>query len=232
MENKETTGEALKPKSPDNKNKKLWVLLGVLLLMVIIIVIVVVQGKRSKNNKIINKNVSNNSQQVQKETTKNPTTNTATSTNNSKVISLKGTTVVVPGANPIAKDDKVLTTSGQVTKTDVSPASSLAPQQTLAISKKTLSASVIKLNVSAKTGFIPNSFTVKAGAPITVSITNQDTNQSATLGFVSPLLSGVILGTGPSETRAITFNAPTQTGNYKFIDGIPGHTAHGIMIVK
>lgn len=139
--------------------------------------------------------------------------------------------VVVPGANPITPDNRVLTTSGEETRNDVSGASGLAPQQTMNVSREELPDSVIKLNVSTDGGFVPAEFTVSAGQPVTISITNLDSNRSHTLAFTDPSMSAVILGAGPSETRAITFKAPAA-GTYDFIDGIPGHNESGRMIVR
>lgn len=211
----------------DNKKQKLWILLGVLAVIVIIIIVAVLQGKKAANP--ANDNVSNN-QAATTGTNKPATTPTGSSTLQNNA--LKDAVAVVPGSNPISKDNKVLTTSGEVTKINVSAASPLAPQQTLAVAKESLPASVIKLDVSKDGGFTPNSFTVKAGSAVTVSITNKDTASSVTFAFTDPSMVGLVMGAGPSETRAISFNAPTKAGEYQFVDGIPGHSGTGKMIVK
>ena len=228
--------------SPNTKNKRVFVLLGVLILMIIIIVIVAVQSKKVNKNLVNNPsantstagNTASNNTQAQNSAATPTASNTPKTEGSStpQAIALQTATAVVPGANLVSKNAQVLTSSGDLAKTDVTPDSALAPQQTLAISKNVLPSSVIKIEASQAKGFVPNSFTVKAGAPVTVSITNLDNNRSATLGFTDPSLSGVILGASPLETRAITFNAPTKAGDYKFIDGIPGHDASGDMIVK
>jgi len=242
MDNQGMSDDHKKDLSPNTKNKRLFVLLGVLVLMIIIVVIVAVQSKKVNKNLINNpstnpstaSNKTTNNTQSQNSATASTASNTPQTKGSStpQAIALQTATAVVPGANPVSKKNQVLTSSGDVVKTDVTPDSALAPQQTLAISKSVLPSSVIKIEVSQAKGFVPNSFTVKAGAPVTVSITNLDNNRSATLGFTDPSLSGVILGASPLETRAITFNAPTKAGDYKFIDGIPGHDASGDMIVK
>lgn len=213
----------------DNKKQKLWVLLGVLAVIVIIIIVAVLQGKKAANP--ANNNTVVNNQPATTATNK-PATTAPTGTSTPQNNALKDAVTVVPGANPISKDNKVLTTSGEVTKINVSAASPLAPQQTLAIAKAALPASVIKLDASKLGGFTPNSFTVKAGAAVTVSITNTDTTNSVTFAFTDPSMVGLVMGAGPSETRAISFNAPTKAGEYQFIDGIPGHSGTGKMIVK
>lgn len=216
----------------ENKNQKLWIMLGVLAVIVIIIIVAVLQGKKAANP--ANNTVSNNQPGTTAPTGTSTSTGTTASTGTStpQNNALKDAVAVVPGSNPISKDNKVLTLSGEVTKTNVSAASPVAPQQTLAIAKELLPASVIKLEASKEGGFTPNSFTVKAGAAVTVSITNKDTANSVTLAFTDPTLVGLVMGAGPSETRAISFNAPTKAGEYQFIDGIPGHSGTGKMIVQ
>ena len=209
-----------------NKNK-IFIMLGILVVVVIIVIVAFSQGKKTAvNNTPVNTPAAN----------KNTPTAEQTAAQTAAVVAqnnaLKDSVVVVPGANSVTKDNKVITSAGEVTKTDVSAASALAPQQTLAVTKESLPASVIKFDVTKLGGFAPNSFTVKAGAPVTVSITNKDSANSVTLGFTDPALVGVVLGAGPSETRAITFNAPTKAGEYNFVDGIPGHSGTGKMIVK
>jgi uncharacterized cupredoxin-like copper-binding protein len=155
-------------------------------------------------------------------------------------INLKGATAVVAGANMVRPNGSVVTSLGEITKTDVTADSPLAPQQTAPIGEKDLSRAeqtstqqIVKLTIS-KTGFAPNSFSVNSSAPITISLTNLDKDMSHTMAFNSPAMSGVILGTRPGETRAITFNAPA-VGDYSFICGIPSHDGNvekGIMTVK
>ncbi len=217
----------------DNK-KKIWVSLGILVL--VLVVIFAFNNYNNKDNSVKISRLSTKTQQASK-TTSNPKEADTSKASTTKALTkedlaLQEAVTVVPGANPISKENKVLTTTGKVVKTDVSADSGLAPQQTLAISEKSLPKSVIKIEETAKQGFNPTSFTVKAGTPVTISLTNKESGRSATLAFVDPSLSAVILGVGASETRAITFNAPSKSGDYKFIDGIPGHTASGIMTVK
>ena len=144
----------------------------------------------------------------------------------------EGSHVDVAGANPI-KDDVVVTSVGEVVQNDAEPMAPEAPQQTEALDKESLPESVIKLGVSAA-GFSPSSFEVKAGAPVSLAVSSTDDFTHVFL-FDDPSLSAVALGLGPQETRAITFNAPSQAGEYFFHCDVPGHAARGEtgkMIVK
>lgn len=210
----------------DKNSKKLWVLLGAVVVIVIII-IAALQGNKPKTTAPAGQEAA-----PAQDATKPTAATTSPEANAPANSALKDATVVVPGANPITKENVVVTTSGVATKNDVGGSSPLAPQQTLNIAKESLAASVIKLEISNATGFVPDTFTVKAGAPVTVALTNKDTGNSRTLAFTDPSMVAVIIGTPPSETRAITFNAPTKPGTYDFIDGIPGHNGTGKMIVK
>jgi len=137
--------------------------------------------------------------------------------------------VVVPGANPIAKDNTVLTAAGEVARNDAMPSAPDAPRQTQSLDAEKLPAEVIRLEISAATGYVPNEFTVKAGAPITISLTNNEPEKGSH-GFVfldQENLSAIAMSVRPGETRAITFNAPTEPGEYGFRCGIPGHSTRG-----
>ncbi len=144
----------------------------------------------------------------------------------------EGSIVEVPGANPII-ENVVVTPTGEVANNAAIPMSPEAPQQTAPVTKDTLPASVIKLDVTAA-GFNPSSFEVKKGAPVTFSLTSAD-DITHVFMFDSPELSAVAIGVSPGETRAITFNAPATAGEYTFRCDVPGHAARGEvgkMIVK
>ncbi len=139
----------------------------------------------------------------------------------------------VPGGSLVTKDNKVITTEGIVTENNAVPASPTAPKQTPVIPKESLPASVIKLDVSAA-GFSPNSFEVKAGAPVTMAVTSAD-QSTHVFFFDDASLSAVAIGIDPGTTRAITFNAPSKAGEYTFRCDVPGHAQRGEtgkMIVK
>lgn len=139
----------------------------------------------------------------------------------------------VEGTNLISKDNKVITDAGVEVRTDIRSSDPGAPRQTVAIEKEDLPASVIKLDVTAS-GFSPSEFTVKKGEPITISITAADEWAHA-FKFNDPKLSGVFIGSDSGTTRALSFNAPSEAGEYTFYCGIPGHSNRGEtgkMIVK
>lgn len=151
----------------------------------------------------------------------------------SPVLSLEGATTQVPGANPVTADNIVVTPEGRQTKTNVAPLSENAPRETGSISPENLSKEVIKLNVSA-VGFDPKEITVKSGDAVSIALTSTDT-QTHILRFDDPSLSAVAIGVSSKETRAISFNAPKQTGEYTFYCRVLGHSGRGEtgkMIVK
>jgi uncharacterized cupredoxin-like copper-binding protein len=138
---------------------------------------------------------------------------------------LKEAVVTVVGANPIAKNGVVLTSSGEVARNDVTPMSLDAPRQSPPVNKDDLSASVIKLDISAD-GWKPNEILVKAGMPITLAITSVD-EYTHLFAFDDASLSSIAVLVSSNETRAITFNAPTEAGEYTFRCDIPGHAIQG-----
>lgn len=146
---------------------------------------------------------------------------------------LKEATITVVGANPISKDGTVVTTEGVAVKNDAVPMSPEAPKQTPPVAVTDLPSSVIKLSVSAA-GWSPAEFSVNAGAPVTVAITSDD-DFTHVFMFDNPSLAAVAVGVSPRETRAITFNAPSEKGEYTLHCDVPGHSGRGEtgkMIVK
>ena len=134
--------------------------------------------------------------------------------------------VAAPGTSPISTSTgEVVTPEGKVTKNDTIPGTPEAPQQSNPVSPEALPSAAIKLEVSGS-GYSPNQFTVKAGAPVTLSVTATD-NQTHIFMFDDPSLSAVAIGVAPKETRAITFNAPTKKGEYSFKCDVPGHAGRG-----
>lgn len=138
------------------------------------------------------------------------------------------------GVSPISEEGVVLNAQGEEARNDVTPSSPEAPQQSNPITDESqIPASAIKINVSAE-GFNPSSFTVRAGEPVTLSVTSIDT-QTHVFAFKDPSLQAVAVGVGPGETRAITFNAPSSSGEYAFFCNVPGHEGRGeagVMIVQ
>jgi plastocyanin len=139
---------------------------------------------------------------------------------------LENAEAVVPGANPITEDNIVVTQAGEPVKNDAPAISPEAPKQTLPVEKEKLSDKVIKLDISS-TGFDPNEFTVKSGEPVTLSVTSADSSMHVFV-FEDPSLQGINITTSTGgETRAITFNAPSKPGEYKFYCWMRGHADKG-----
>ncbi len=218
--------ENTNPKGSKPNVKMIGIILAVIVLIVLVIVLVTNKKPEATDSKVTN----NPNTTGQEEGTPAPEV-VSTTTASGQVIP-EGSHVEVVGANPI-KDDVVITPAGVAVKNDAVPMSPEAPQQTAPITKAALPNSAIKVDVSA-TGFAPASFEVKAGAPVTMSITSVDTNTHVFM-FNDASLAAVAVGVGPSETRAITFNAPAKAGEYAFRCDVPGHSGRGEvgkMIVK
>jgi len=213
----------------ENKSKKMLILLGVIVVIALIIVVAVYQNK---------KNVGTVGPQTNQPTTgtTEPGATTGETTLNPEVVSeiLKDAVVVAPGANAITKDNKVVNLEGQQIVNNADPTSSLAPSVSRPVNPDALPDNVIKIEISAA-GYNPKEFTVKAGEPVSLSITALDTAHA--LVFEDPSLSAVAIGAyaGVDKTRMITFNAPTKPGEYIFYCNTGNHRSRGEvgkMIVK
>ena len=135
-------------------------------------------------------------------------------------------TPVATGTSIINEEGRVVNNEGVEVKNDVEPASPEAPQQSDPIEDEAaVPATAIKLTVSAQ-GFSPSSFEVDAGEAITLSVTSVD-EFTHVFAFKDTSLSAVAVGLAPGETRAITFNAPDQEGEYTFFCNVPGHEGRG-----
>ena len=130
--------------------------------------------------------------------------------------------VAAPGTSPVTDEGTVLNRLGEEAKLNVEPGTPEAPQQSNPISEAPEDS--IQLTMTAS-GISPSTFEVRAGAPVTISVTSGD-DQTHVFKFDSESLSAVAVGVGPGETRAITFNAPGK-GTYGFHCDVPGHAARG-----
>jgi len=203
----------------NNNKKKIWILLGVI--AVIIIIIVVAASQSQKGGQQVTQTPGNN---VTGE--ENPAdTEIASGTEVAVNPVLENATVEVPGTNYITADDKVVTQTGEETKTDVSPMSPVAPQQSGPVAVGSLSGNVIKITATVGKGYEPAEFTVNRGAAVTLSLTSSDLSHG--LVFDDPALQAVGIAVSGGETRAITFNAPTTAGEYTFHCTLPPHAASG-----
>ncbi|MFA5886352.1 MAG: cupredoxin domain-containing protein [Patescibacteria group bacterium] len=212
----------------ENKSKKLWILLGVAVVIVIIIIVAATQGTKKTQP-------AGESNETGQPTGQTPSDNAGTSTTPAPAVNnvLKDTRVEAPNANPITKDNVVVNQEGKATVNSVAPTSPLAPAQTGPVKKENLAPSVIKIDVNSS-GYTPKEFTVKPGAPVTISLTSVDEFVHS-LVFDDASLSALGLGVYSKETRAISFNAPTKAGEYAFFCNVGNHRSRGEagkMIVK
>lgn len=204
-----------------NKSKKIFLVLGLVIIVIFIAMAWVLLKPKSVSTPNVTDDQKTTANQAPGETGPIEPTKITTTT----VPELKDAKVVVPGANPISKDNKVLTMEGKPVKNDALPMAPEAPRQTLPVDVKTLPSEVVKINASSA-GFVPNSFTVKKGQPVTLSLTSTD-GYTHVIVFNDASLSAVAMGVAPNETRVISFNAPTTAGKYTFRCTVPGHEARG-----
>ncbi len=142
---------------------------------------------------------------------------------------LNGTTtaqgvVAVPGTNAVSNNGQVLTETGAPVQLNVSPNNPSAPKESKPVAPNTLPPEAVKIT-AVMGSYTPSSFTVKSGQPVVLSLTSGD-QYTHGLMFSDPSLSAVVIGVGPGETRAMTFNAPAP-GIYQFYSYIPGEQARG-----
>ena len=107
------------------------------------------------------------------------------------------------------------------------------PMESLPLEIGEIPEGAIKIEVTAQ-GFSPSSFEAKKGEKVVLSVTCQD-EWTHIFKFKDESLTTVAVGVGPGETRAITFYAPLEIGEYDFFCDVPGHEARGErgeMIVK
>lgn len=148
-----------------------------------------------------------------------------TNTETPKQVIPEGAHVEVVGANAVSKDNEVLARNGEVAKNNVDSMSPEAPKQTAPITKAQLPNTALKVDILSN-GFSPKEITAKAGAPITLSFSSS-VNKIHLIKFKNDVLSSIILALMPMETRAITFNAPENAGEYVFYCQAPGHEDAG-----
>ena len=139
---------------------------------------------------------------------------------------------VVEGASKVI-DNVVVTPAGKPVKNDALAGTAEAPQRTDISNPDVLPPEAIKLTVSNQ-GFNPAQFEVKAGQVVTLGLFTTDGVH--TIVFDDPSLQAIRLNVNPEVGRAITFNAPTEAGEYSFYCDVPGHREDngetGVMVVK
>jgi uncharacterized cupredoxin-like copper-binding protein len=149
---------------------------------------------------------------------------------------LETAVVVAPGTSAVTENGKVVNiNTGKLADNKAPSGTPGAPQQSNPVSKAEIPASVVKITAFAG-GFTPNSFEVRSGDPVSLSVTAGD-DKVFVFAFDDVSLAGVRVGVGPGidRTRIIVFNAPTQKGEYTFYSDVPGQRGAGLvgkMIVK
>lgn len=220
----------------ETKKKNSFLIVSIIVIILIVLVAIILAQKNNSNSPTGEKKPGSN---------QNNSATTATNTDASTIIEdvkvapvteaqpLEDVKIVVPGANPITKENKVVTKTGEVTDNTAPIMSENAPRQTGFLNKEELPSGLTSLSISAK-GFTPNEFTTKAGAPTTFAITSTD-SEVHLIAFNDQALGAIAILVGPGQTKAITFNAPATAGNYSFSCATPGHANRGetgTMIVK
>lgn len=201
--------------TPNNKKGKIIFISVIVFLLGLVLILLFNLKKETRiNNPELTESV------VISETEEIPTANPE---------ALKGAEAVIEGASLVSKDAKVITETGVVAKNDTIPASPDAPKLSAPLKVEDLKEdSIIKLSAN-RLAFSPNSFSVKAGQVLTLSLSSADSFMHS-LAFESPELAAIVIAVAPRETRAITFNAP-QAGEYIFFDNL-NNSVKGKMIVK
>lgn len=216
-------------------SKKIWILMG-LALVIIIITIVAATSSQTKQTVKTNPVVETPAATTTTSTEAQVANKTQVDAAIQAVPSLKDASQDVPGSvNLVTKDNKVVNLQGQAVQTNVAMTAPTAPQQTGPIADKaSLSAKVIKIDMSLEKGISPASFTVAKGAAVSLAVSSID-QWTHIFKFEDASLSAVAIGVSTGETRGMTFNAPTKAGEYKYFCDLPGHAARGEvgkMIVK
>lgn len=218
--------------------KKKFIAPLILLVVVVVAVIFLLNQKNQSalnlgpesKNYIPNSNTVNNNSNVNATSARQMMGSAATPAANlsedAKLANLKGAKVAVVGANPITKQNIVVTETGNVTVNSSTPMSENAPRQTGFLKKEELPTNIVSLSVgNAK--FSPNAFATQAGAPTTFSLTSVD-DEVHVFAFDDASLSSIVILVGPKQTKAITFNAPAKNlRGYSFHCTAPGHAESG-----
>ncbi|MBN2884524.1 cupredoxin domain-containing protein [Patescibacteria group bacterium] len=137
--------------------------------------------------------------------------------------------VIVPGADLIDEQQQVVSEMGTVVQSSVMPNSPDAPKVVI-VNKKKISEEVVLINIFDNK-FVPNNFTVSANAPVSLAFSSGD-KKTHIISFRKEAMAAVSFGISAGQTKAMTFNAPEEPGEYEFFCSVPGHGETGIMYVK
>ena len=126
---------------------------------------------------------------------------------------------IAPGASLVSGEGIVVNEEGEPVKTEgIAPMSEGAPDQSKVLNeeeKEQIAENVISMEVNQQNGFTPKQFKVKPGQVVTVLLTATD-NRKHEFRFRDDKLRAVTVVVKSGESRATTFNAPTQMGLYEF----------------
>lgn len=214
-------------KSSGPSSKTLIITLLVLIGLIILFIFILLARKGKLNNSSVPVDSQNNNPSVE-------TSNEAGQLTNANQSSLlpAGAKVEVVGASPVL-DGVVITATGAPAKSSALPMSPEAPKQSAPVRPEDIPETAVKLEIGGNS-FKPASFQVSPGAPVTLSLTSKD-GKHHVLVFDSPALSAVAISVLANQTKAISFNAPLERGEYAFHCDIPFHAdsgEKGVMIVK
>ncbi len=200
------------------KRSKLFIIVEVVLMLVVVILILMfLNGSGIISLKFLNFSSSNTTTPATK------TSDSKTSNSNddwsAEVVTPTPPSLVAPG-------------SREAMELASSPRLSLpVPAQSAVSSEDQIPAGAIKV-YGTEFGFEPFEFTVQAGAEVILALVSQ-VDVPTILTFYDPNMPAIAIGCGPRETRWITFNAPSQPGEYVFKnDAIGRNTQTGRMIVN
>ena len=126
---------------------------------------------------------------------------------------------IAPEASLVTEEGIVITEEGIPAVTEgVAPMSENAPKQSKILTeeeKEQVSENAIEMEVNNETGFTPSQFKVKPGQAVTILLTATD-NRKHEFRFRDDKLRAVTVVVKEGQSRAMTFNAPTQMGSYEF----------------
>jgi hypothetical protein len=146
------------------------------------------------------------------------------------------TTILLPGTSNIdLETGKVVNEQGKVVDNTAKSGSQAAPQQSFPVEADDLPESTTRIEMTMNS-VNPAEFTVERGQLVNLALINANTNTfSVRLRFDDPSLKAVVVGCAKGETKTISFNAPTQAGEYVYYNDMFDHRdrgAEGIMIVR
>jgi hypothetical protein len=140
---------------------------------------------------------------------------------------------VIPegAAAPVNEEGQVLAPSGKVAQNDAPTGAGDSPQETQTLAPDEIPEGSLEIEVRDGS-FSPASFSASTGQVVTLTFIYKLTDKSrgAHILFADPSLSGILVVLPPDTTKAITFNAPSQSGSYEFF--LRGTDVKGTMVVR